>query len=104
MSAKTSVTHRFERLVASGVTLVDFGANWCDPCRAQAPIIRTLKKNFSSMAQIKIIDIEKNCEIAHQLGIQSIPTIIIYQNGREVKRFIGLQSGETLGRALKQLV
>ena len=104
MSANRSMTHRFKRLVASGITLVDFGASWCDPCRAQAPIVKALKKNFSSVAQIKVIDIEKNRDIAYQLGIQSIPTIIIYQNGREVKRFIGLQSGETLGRALKQLV
>ncbi len=104
MTANLFATHQFERLVASGITLVDFNASWCDPCRVQTPILRSLEKNFSTVARIEIIDIEKNCEIAYQLGIQSIPTIIIYRDGREVTRFIGLQSGDTLGQALKQLV
>ena len=46
MSVHPSATHQFERLVASGITLVDFNASWCDPCRAQTPIIKALEKNF----------------------------------------------------------
>ena len=104
MTANPFATHQFIQEVASGITVVDFNASWCDPCRAQTSILKALEKNFSSVARVKIIDIEKNCEIAYQLGIQSIPTIIIYRDGREVRRFIGLQSQDTLGHALKQLV
>lgn len=104
MSADRSLQRRFRQSVARGVTLVDFNAPWCDPCRAQAPIVRALEKRFNGTARVKIVNIEKYREIALQLGIQSIPTIILYKNGREMRRFIGLQTGETLGRALRTLV
>jgi len=104
MTIHPYATRQFEQLIASGITLVDFNASWCDPCRAQAPILKALEKTFSSVARVKIIDIEKNHEIAFKLGIQSIPTIIIYREGREVKRFIGLQSGDTLGKALREML
>ena len=104
MRSDRSWDHAFKRSIARGVTIVDFNARWCVPCRTQTPILKTLEKTFSSVAKVKIIDIEKNREIALKLGIQSIPTIIIYQDGREMKRFIGLQTGDTLGKAIKRLV
>lgn len=104
MHANHSLQRKFNLSVAQGVTLVDFNAPWCDPCRAQTPILRALEKHFSGRARVKIIDIEKYRELAFQLGIQSIPTIILYKNGREMRRFIGLQTGDTLGQALQQLV
>jgi len=94
----------FERSILHGVTLVDFDAPWCVPCRAQQPIIDALKKHYQGKAAIKKIDIDENQDIALHLGIQSIPTIILFKEGREVNRFIGLQTGDTLGNALKQLI
>jgi thioredoxin 1 len=104
MPADRSWDQAFKQSIAKGVTIVDFNARWCVPCHTQKPILKALEKTFSSVARVKIIDIEKNREIAFKLGIQSIPTIIIYQDGREVKRFIGLQTGDTLRNAIKQLV
>lgn len=104
MRADRSLQRRFKQSVARGVTLVDLSAPWCAPCRAQTPIVRALGKRFGSAARVKIINIEKHREIALQLGVQSIPTIILYKNGREVRRFIGLQNSDTLGQAIEQLV
>ncbi|BBO70168.1 hypothetical protein DSCA_40980 [Desulfosarcina alkanivorans] len=94
----------FEQSILHGVTLVDFDAPWCKPCRAQQPIIEALKKNYRGKAAVKKINIDENRDIAFHLGIQSIPTIIIYKNGREINRFIGLQTTETLKNALRHVI
>ncbi len=94
----------FEQSVLRGVTLVDFDAPWCGPCRTQKPIIDALKKNYSGKAVIQKINIDENQDIAMHLGIQSIPTIILYKDGREMDRFIGVQTAGTLTKALKKLI
>lgn len=94
----------FEQSVLHGVTLVDFDAPWCGPCRTQKPIIAALKKNYRGKAAVKRINIDENQDIAMHLGIQSIPTIILYKDGREMDRFIGVQTAGTLARALKKLI
>ena len=94
----------FEKSILHGVTLVDFDAPWCSPCRAQRPIIDTLKQNYQGMVAVKKINIDENLDIALHLGIQSIPTIILFKEGREINRLIGLQTTKTLNRVLKKLV
>ena len=95
---------KFEQSILHGVTLVDFDAPWCAPCRAQKPIIDALKKNYHGKAAVKKINIDDNRNIALHLGIQSIPTIILFKEGREMNRFIGLQTAETLNSSLKKLI
>jgi thioredoxin 1 len=95
---------KFEQSILHGVTLVDFDAPWCAPCRAQKPILDTVKKKYRGKAAVKKIDIDDNRDIALHLGIQSIPTIIIFKEGKEMNRFIGLQTAEMLNRALKKLI
>jgi thioredoxin 1 len=68
------------------------------------PIIDALKKNYQGKATVKKINIDENRDIAINLGIQSIPTIIIYKNGKEINRFIGLQTTETLKHALRHVI
>jgi thioredoxin 1 len=104
MDAKQSDNMHFQRSIARGVTLVDFQASWCRPCRQQEPIVRALEQSYKKSAQVKLLDIDHHQEIALTLGIQSIPTIIIYKNGREINRMIGLQSTETLDKALRAAI
>ena len=104
MPANRSSAKKFDLSISKGVTLVDFNAPWCKPCRAQEPIINALKKNYRGTAKLAILNIDENREIAFRLGIQSIPTIIIYKDGKEMNRFIGLQNNDTLDKALQQLV
>jgi len=91
---------KFYDTVSRGVVLVDFNATWCAPCRAQDPIIKKLAERFAGKAGIESLDIDDNRETAQSLGIHSIPTLILFKNGKEMQRFIGLQSEEALSRAI----
>lgn len=104
MAANRSLEKNFDLSISKGVTLVDFNAPWCKPCRAQEPIIHALKKIYRGAANVAMLNIDENREIAFKLGIQSIPTIIIYKDGMEMNRFIGLQNNETLAKALQRLI
>jgi len=86
------------------VTIMDFDAPWCEPCRAQRPIIDTVKKKYRGKITFKKINIDDNRDIALHLGIQSIPTILLFREGRERDRLVGLQTLETLEKAIKKLV
>ena len=88
----------------SGPILVDFGAPWCAPCHLQGPIIHQVSVQFKGKASIVEVNIDESRELASHMGIRSIPTLILFSNGREVQRFIGLQSEATLSEALKKVV
>ena len=95
-----SSSRDLDKVINAGIVLLDFNAPWCAPCRAQEPIVQELEKAFSGRIGFVTVDIDKSREIALNLGIQSIPTIILFRNGKEVNRFVGLQSAEALTRAL----
>lgn len=87
-----------------GLTLVDFGAPWCTPCRLQEPILRRLAAQFEGTVLVVTVNVDEFREISSKLVIQSIPTLILFRNGKEIQRFVGLQSEFTLSDALKGLL
>lgn len=94
----------FDGAVESGVVLVDFNAPWCEPCRAQEPILNGLEATFRGRALFAKVNIDKSREIALNLGIQSIPTIILFRGGKEVDRLVGLQSVDRLRKVLGRVL
>jgi len=91
-----SSPQEFNSAVQDGVTLIDFNAPWCGPCKAQEPILKEIMNQFADRATIAAMNVDENQEIAVQLGIQSIPTLALFKNGKEIKRLIGLQSQSML--------
>jgi len=87
-----SSPQEFNSAIQDGVTLIDFNAPWCGPCKAQEPILKEIMNQFVDRATIAAMNVDENQEIAVQLGIQSIPTLALFKNGQEIKRLIGLQS------------
>ena len=83
-----------------GVIMVDFWASWCGPCRMIAPLIDRLADEFSGRIRVGKIDIDTAGELAANLGIMSVPTLILFSDGTEIERIVGLKSYE----ALKALV
>lgn len=94
----------FEMLKSNGLTLINFGAPWCTLCRLQEPIILQLSSKFKENVSIAGVNIDQNREIVSYLGIKGIPTLIIFIKGREIQRFVGLQSKETLSETLRKLL
>ena len=69
--------------------LVDFWAEWCAPCRAIAPILEEIEKEHSDKIQIAKLNVDENPDIASQYKVFSIPTLIIFKNGKELGRLVG---------------
>jgi thioredoxin 1 len=79
----------FNETIAEGVTLVDFWAPWCGPCRMIAPVIEELAEDFDGRAKIAKVNTDEQQNIAIQFGIRSIPTLIIFKDGQPVDQVIG---------------
>jgi len=94
----------FENSIENGVTLVDFNAPWCAPCHAQEPILDQVEKAFKNKATFLKINIDHNQEIAVQLGIQSIPTLVFFKEGKEITRLIGTQDATSIDRVLTDIM
>jgi len=97
-------SEELEKVKLKGLTLVDFSAPWCAPCRLQEPILRRLAAEFEGKAFIAAVNVDENRNVASNLGIQSIPTLIFFRKGEEVLRFVGLQAEATLSEALDKLL
>ena len=80
----------FNAAIASGTMLVDFWATWCGPCRMQAPILDAFEAEMSSTVKVGKVDVDEQPEIAARYGIASIPTLIVFRDGQEVGRNVGV--------------
>ena len=79
-------------LDAKGPVLVDFWATWCAPCRMIAPVVEELAKELGEKVTILKMDIDSNPQVPQSLGIMSIPTLIIFKDGKPADRTVGFRS------------
>ena len=96
--------YRFNKRKFSGggykIRLVDFWAVWCGPCQMMAPILHELETEMPDV-QIGKVNVDEQMDLARQFRVVSIPTLIIFKNGQEVQRMVGVTSKEELKDALK---
>ena len=84
--------------------LVDFWAEWCGPCRALAPAFEKLAENYWANFSFAKVNVDELPDVANQLGIRSIPTLVLLRKGKVVERVVGLHSYDELARVLDQQV
>lgn len=94
----------FKLEIEKGVTLVDFYADWCGPCKMIAPLIEELAEEMQGKAKVFKLDIESAQVTTNQFQVTSIPTIILFKEGKEAKRIVGVKDKDDLKAAIENLL
>lgn len=84
--------------------LVDFWATWCRPCAMMAPLVDEMSKEYAGKLKVGKMDIDNNTNIPSELGIMNIPTLVIFKNGEESDRIVGVVSKSQLQERIKRVI
>ncbi len=90
MGAIALTKQTFQSSIQSGVSLVDFWAPWCGPCRIQLPIVHELADEMKGKATIATVNVDEQMELASQFGIRSIPALLLFKDGKLVEQMAGI--------------
>lgn len=94
----------FTETTSKGVVLVDFYADWCGPCRMLSPIIEALATEMDGKLLVAKLDVDHAQKVTATFQITSVPTMILFKNGKEVNRIVGLKDLETLKKLVTQVM
>ena len=92
------------KITSAPLAMVDFWATWCGPCKMLAPTIEKIGESYEGKALIAKVDVDQCQDLAARFGIMSIPTVVFFQNGKEVGRRVGVQPPAAFTGALDQLL
>ena len=108
MADSELITHldddNFENSIASGVVLVDFFAEWCGPCRMLGPILGDLAEKMKGQAKISKLDIDSAQKTTTNFQVTSVPTLILFKDGKEVDRVVGLRDADALEKMVTSAI
>ncbi len=99
-NARELTKDNFDSIVGNGVTLVDFWAEWCGPCRMMTPAIEELAAQYDGKATIAKVNVDNENELAAKFNVSSIPTLLVFKNGEVTQQFVGVTSKTDLAQAI----
>ena len=96
----------FDQVVLKSTTpvLVDFWAEWCGPCRALAPTVEAIAEQYGDATRVFKLNVDDSPAVAQRYGIQGIPTLIIFRDGVEKERIVGVVSQEKISRTIDRYI
>jgi len=103
VSILTLTDKNFQQQTKNKVVLVDFWAEWCAPCKMMAPVLNEVAGDLTGSSHVGKLNIEQYKSIAQQFNVRSIPTLILFKNGKEVKRFVGIKQKDFLLKEIKSV-
>lgn len=92
----TLTDKNFQQKTKNRLVLVDFWAEWCAPCRMMAPILNEVVAELDGKAFVGKVDVQKYQELATKFKVRGIPTLILFKDGKEVNRFVGVKTKDFL--------
>jgi thioredoxin 1 len=99
----TLTDQNFQQKTKNKVVLVDFWASWCAPCRMMAPVLNEVASELNGTSHVGKVDIQQYQSLANQFKVRSIPTLILFKNGKEVNRFVGIKSKDFLMKEMAKV-
>ena len=93
----------FKPAVSKGLVLVDFWAAWCGPCKMMNPVLNDVAEDKNFKAKVAKVNVEHNQGLASAYKVRSIPTLIVFQNGKEINRFQGFKSKKFLMKEINKI-
>jgi len=103
VSILTLTDKNFQQQTKNKVVLVDFWAEWCAPCKMMAPVLNEVAGDLTGSSHVGKLNIEQYKSMAQQFNVRSIPTLILFKNGKEVKRFVGIKQKDFLLKEIKSV-
>jgi thioredoxin 1 len=104
MAAVEQIDDRtFSDVIANGTVLVDFSAEWCGPCRMLAPILEALAEQLGDKVKIVSVDVDQSQGLALQYDINSVPTLLLFKNGKLRETIVGLRDLTSLRNLLEEV-
>ncbi len=94
----------FEIIIQHGLVMVDFFATWCGPCKMLSPILDEVANELNGEIDIVKVDVDKDSELAQKYGIMSVPTLLIFKDGKIVKQLQGFMSKVQLLNEVNRLL
>lgn len=93
--------NEFSQVIEKGISLVDFWAPWCYPCRMQGPILEKVAGQIGEKARIYKMNVDENQMTPGKFQVSAIPTLILFKDGQAIKHFVGVQDEKTLVQSIE---
>lgn len=95
-------SNEFKNEIESGVTIVDFFATWCGPCKMLAPVLEGLSNEMEGKANFIKVDIDQSMDLANEFKIASVPTMVIFKDGQKVEQLVGFLPKEKIQQTIEK--
>ena len=94
----------FQHQTRGRIVLVDFWAGWCVPCKMMAPVLNDLTEELKGKAFVGKVDVEKYQALAQKFNVRNIPTMVLFRDGKEVNRFVGIKTKDFLVKQIETVL
>ncbi|MDR3595189.1 thioredoxin [Clostridium sp.] len=97
-------SNEFKNEIESGITVVDFFATWCGPCKMLSPVLEGLSSEMEGKVKFIKVDIDQSLELANQFQISSVPTMIVFKNGEKANQLVGFLPKEKIQETINSII